>query len=99
LGLAFLTIVVVLFLTKSSPGFGEIWLLLPAFILLSKGIGEIVAVLNAANSENQVSTPRSLPSTNRLSPQQEYEVLSPPSVTEGTTRNMDPIPEKRRESN
>jgi zinc ribbon protein len=99
LGLAFLTIVAVLFITRGSPGFGGIWLLIPAFILLGKGIAEIVTVLSVANSENQISIPRSAPGTNELSPQQKYESLTPPSVTEDTTRHMDPIPERRRESN
>ena len=99
LGLAFLTIVAVLFITRGSPGFGEIWLLIPAFILLGKGIAEIVTVLSAANSENRMSTSRSSPGTDQLSPHQEYESLTPPSVTEGTTRHMDPLPERRRESN
>lgn len=98
MGLAFLTIVAVLFLTKSAPGFGAIWLLIPAFILLGKGIAEIVTVLSAANAANEVSMPRSAPSTNQLSPHQEYESLAPPSVTESTTRHMDPIPERRRQS-
>ena len=99
LGLAFLTIVVVLFLTRGAADFGEIWLLIPAFILLGKGIAEIVTILSAANSANQISMTQSAPRTNELSPRQEYESLTPPSVTEGTTRHMDPIPERRRESN
>lgn len=99
LGLAFLTIVAAALVTRGSPGFGLIWLLIPAFLFLGKGIAEIVTVLSAANAANQISMPRSAPSTNELSPRQEYETLTPPSVTEGTTRHMDPVPERRRESN
>ena len=99
LGLAFLTIVAALFLTRGSSGFGAIWLLIPAFMFLGKGIAEIITVLSAANAEGEISRPQSAPSTNQLSPHQEYESLAPPSVTEGTTRHMDPIPERRRESN
>lgn len=99
IGLAFLVVVVALFITRGSAGFGQIWLLIPAFILLGKGIGEIVTVLSAANAKDPVSIPRSAPSTNQLSPHEEYESLPPPSITEGTTRHMDPIPERRRESN
>lgn len=53
----------------------------------------IVNVLSAANAENRISMPRSATNTNQLTPQEKYESLAPPSVTEGTTRNMDPIPE------
>lgn len=38
--------------------------------------------------------PRPVPSTNQLSPHPEYESLAPPSVTEGTTRHMDPCSEE-----
>ena len=99
LGLAFLTIAAVLFITRGSAGLGGIGLLFPAFILLGKGIAEIVTVLSAANSAEQISTPQSAPSTNQLSPHQAFEQMTPPSVTEGTTRHMDPLPERRRESN
>ena len=98
LGLAFLTIVAALFLTRGSSGFGAIWLLIPAFLFLGKGIAEIVSVLSAANGANQIPMPQSAPSTNQLSSHQEYEQMSPPSVTEGTTRHMDPLAERRRES-
>ncbi len=98
LGLGFLTIVTVILLTHASPGFGAIWLLIPAFVLLGKGIGEIITVLSAANTQNQLTGSRSAPNTNQLSTHQDYESISPPSVTEGTTRHMDPIPERRRES-
>ena len=99
LGLAFLTIVAAALVTRGSPGIGLIWLLIPAFIFLGKGIAEIVTVLNAANSGDQISVPRSAPRTSQLSAHQEFESMTPPSVTEGTTRHMDPVPERRRESN
>jgi zinc-ribbon domain len=98
-GLAFLAIVTALFLTRGPSGFGAIWLLIPAFIFLGKGIAEIVTVLRAADSADRISTPQSAPGTNQLSPPQQYEQMTPPSVTEGTTRHMDPLPERRRESN
>ncbi|MEK6322078.1 MAG: zinc ribbon domain-containing protein [Acidobacteriota bacterium] len=50
MGLAFLMVVAALFLTRSPGGFGEIWLLIPAFLLSGKGIAEIVTVLSAANA-------------------------------------------------
>lgn len=98
-GLALILAAVAWFFGTGSTPFGWILFLIPAFILLRKGIAEIVTVLSAAKSENQISIPRSAPSTNQLSPHQEYESLTPPSVTEATTRHMDPIPERRRESN
>jgi hypothetical protein len=99
LGLAFLTIVAAALLTRGSPGVGLIWLLIPAFIFLGKGIAEIVTVLSEGNAANPVSAPRSAPRTSQLSAHQEFESMTPPSVTEGTTQHMDPVPERRRERN
>ena len=98
MGLAFLTIVAAALLTR-GPGFGMIWLLIPAFIFLGKGIAEIVTVLSAANAANQISMPQSGARTNELAPEPEYESLTPPIATEGTTRNMGPIGERPRENN
>ena len=99
MGLAFLGIVVALFLTGVYPGFGEIWLLIPAFLLLGKGIGEIVTVMNIEHTAKQLAIPPAAPRTNELPPHPTYDPIAPPSVTEGTTRHMDPVSERRREIN
>jgi len=100
-GLAFLIIVVGLVLTARGPGLGGIWLLIPEFILLGKGIGEIVTVLNNRDDREARTAPQTAPRTNPLSAQSGFDELTspPPSVTEGTTRNMDPIAARRRETN
>ncbi len=88
-GLAFLMIVVLFLAGRSSPGMGEIWLLVPAFLLLGKGIAEIVTVLTAESRRTPLSASPPAHPTNALPPQPDYDHTSPPSVTEGTTRHLE----------
>jgi hypothetical protein len=85
-GFALLVIIAVLFL-RGSPGFGEIWLLLPAFLLLGKGIGEIVSLTTKEREAKRAFTP--VQTTVKLPPAPLYDPAAPPSVTEGTTRRLD----------
>jgi len=67
------------------------WMLIPAFALLGKGVAEIVSVkygsnLTAGNPQAAMPSP---PRTSELSPRNEA-VFTPPSVTEQTTRQLDP---------
>jgi hypothetical protein len=87
-GFAFLAIVAALFFTHGSPGFGEIWLLIPAFLLLGKGIGEIITAIDAKEASQNAMPPATLP-TNELSPSTIYDTVTPPSVTENTTRRLE----------
>jgi len=98
IGVAFLLIVMVLFITRGSPGMGEIWLLIPAFLLLGKGIGEVVTVIGQGRAAKQLAEPRVALDTNQLSPQSSPDPLAPPSVTESTTRHLDTAPERRKET-
>ena len=98
MGLAFLTVVAALFFTGSYPGFGEIWLLIPAFLFLGKGIAEIVTVLSREQTARPLAVVPSAPHTNELPPHPIYDSLAPPSVTEGTTRHLDTAPEKQPET-
>lgn len=98
IGFAFLMIVVGVFLTRSSPGMGGLWLLIPAFLLLGKGIGEIVTVITAESARSRLSMPPSANPTNALPPQTLYEPFAPPSVTEGTTRNLEDSSQRKRET-
>jgi len=96
LGLGFLIAAIALFFTIGAPVVHQLGLLIPAFILLGKGIGEIVSA-SRAESRKVISPTRAAEPTGELSPRPLFDPLSPPSVTEGTTRHMDPVPERRRE--
>ncbi len=98
IGIAFLTAVAVLFFTKHSVGFGAIWLLIPAFMLLGKGIAEVVTVISEGRGAKQLAAPPAGINTNQLSPQPTLDPLAPPSVIEGTTRHLDTSPERQRET-
>lgn len=94
MGLAFLTIVAVSFLTRGSHGFGAIWLLIPAFALLGRGIARIVAAINAQRVTNQMPMSPPVQPTSELPPRPLYDPLAPPSITEGTTRHLDTVPQR-----
>lgn len=97
MGLAFLMVAAALFFTGSYPGFGGIWLLIPAFLFLGKGIAEIVTVLSREHAVKPLAVVPSAPRTNELPPHPIYDPLAPPSVTESTTRHLDTAPEKQRD--
>jgi hypothetical protein len=84
-GFAFLVMVAVLFLR--GAGFGEIWLLIPAFLLLGKGVGEIVNVISKERDAKRALMP--VQTTGELPPVLLYDPGSPPIITEGTTRHLD----------
>jgi zinc-ribbon domain len=85
-GFAFLVIVAVLFL-RGAPGFGEIWLLIPAFLLLGKGIGEMVKVISKERDARHALMP--VQTTVKLPPDPIYDPAAPSSITERTTRHLD----------
>lgn len=66
------------------------WLLIPAFSMLGKGVAEIVGA--RYNTGPAQSTQTALPPVNQAAefPPQRDPALSPPSVTEQTTRQLDP---------
>jgi hypothetical protein len=98
LGLAFLVIVAALFITGTSPGFAEIWLLIPAFLLLGRGIGEIITATATERAARQIAMPPATLSTNELSAPAIYDTVAPPSVTENTTRHLETDPQQSRET-
>ncbi|MFP5262878.1 MAG: zinc-ribbon domain-containing protein [Blastocatellia bacterium] len=68
------------------------WLLIPAFISLGKGVAEIVSARTAMGlppAANRAAAPPARV-TGELQPRPTYDPLPPPSVTEGTTRHLDP---------
>jgi len=89
MGLGFLVMLATFALTRSSIGFGMIWLLIPAFLFLGKGIGEIITAISAARAARQVAMPPATHRTNELSPHPIYDTVAPPSVTENTTRHLE----------
>lgn len=97
-GFAFLVIVAALFFARSPIGFGGIWLLIPAFVLLGKGIGEIITAIGTERAARQIAMPPVTLRTNELSPQPIYDPAAPPSVTENTTRLLETDPPQSRET-
>jgi hypothetical protein len=109
MGVGFLIAALAIFF---SPG-GQGWwwaMLFPGFTLLGKGIADIVTVRTAMNlpqgqtqaGQMQAGPPQAaMPparNTGEIAPQQAYNPLPPPSVTEGTTRHLDPAKDRYDES-
>lgn len=67
------------------------WMLIPAFIFLGKGVAEIVSFKYGPNLTQGTSRPAMPPAarTGELPPRNEV-LFPPPSVTEQTTRQLDP---------
>ncbi len=86
-GLAFLIVAIALWISKEWWG---VWMLIPAFSLLGKGVAEVVA--SRYGQPSLPTTPhRSMPVEPRApeSPRRTTgELTPPPSVTEHTTRQL-----------
>jgi hypothetical protein len=70
------------------------WMLIPAFALLGKGVAEIVTA-KTSTSPPPITNHTAIPAppariTDELTPRSSYDAVPPPSVTEGTTRHLDP---------
>lgn len=98
IGLAFLTIVAAIFFSRGGAGVGGIWLLIPAFLLLGKGIGEIITAVGAERAAHNALPPTPA-RTNELSAQPIHDPATPPSVTENTTRHLETDRQRPRETN
>jgi hypothetical protein len=96
MGIGFIVLAAALALFGSEMGGKSwwFWMLIPAFIFLGKGIGQIVQAKQQAKSLPQsaaqfspaISSPHPL---NALPPRNTAELVrTPPSVTEGTTRHL-----------
>lgn len=80
------------------------WMLIPAFSLLGKGLAEIVRAKHETQSapppvqfsSAQMPTVQAVPQTNELPPRPDTEINAPPSISEGTTRNLEPRRERER---
>lgn len=83
LGIAFLIISIAL--SRSGMGRGWwFWMLLPAFLLMGKGIAQYIRI-----REREKRTLESSPPPPSLPPKNTEQLMPPvPSVTEGTTRHL-----------
>lgn len=96
-GMGFIVVAVAVYYT--SPGGHSWWwaMLFPAFSLMGGGIASIVGALTTNQIQSgppQTAMPP-VPSTGELPAQpQVYNHLPPPSVTEGTTRHLDPAKDR-----
>ena len=103
MGVGFLAVALAIFF---SPG-GKGWwwaMLFPAFSLIGKGIADIVTANTMMSLPRSTTTQTAMPparNTGELPPpqqsQQSYNPLPPPSVTEGTTRHLDPAKDRYNE--
>ena len=90
IGLGFLLVSLALGLSNVGRGWW-FWMLIPAFASLGKGVAEIVGAKYGANltpGVNQTGMPPAA-HTGQLPPQSDV-FFAPPSVTEQTTRQLDP---------
>lgn len=99
MGVGFLVAALAIFF---SPG-GQGWwwaMLFPAFSLIGKGVADIVTVrttMGLPHNPPQTAIPPAR-NTGELPPQKSYNPLPPPSVTEGTTRHLDPVRDRYEEN-
>lgn len=95
MGVGFLIVAIALLFTG---GRGWWWaMLFPAFALLGKGVAEIVTTMMARNSlQHLPAEPQRARNTGEIGPTPDF-VNLPPSVTEGTTRQLDPDRDKYRD--
>lgn len=94
IGMAFLILAAGITLSGQARRGSALWLLIPAFIILGKGIGELVTLLNAERSARRLVPPQPSQNTSPLPPRPLFDRLAPPSVTEGTTRHLDAASQK-----
>ncbi len=90
-GVSFLLVSFACFLFVPSGRMWWFWMLIPAFTLLGKGVADILSAKygpNLTHGPSQTAMPP-VARTGELPPQNDS-FLPPPSVTEQTTRQLDP---------
>lgn len=101
IGLAFLIVAPSVLIFAPGGKMWWFWMFIPAFALLGAGVAEIIRLRQARHSTpDAVSTSdRAMPTTaftaapqaNKLPPRRNTsEIFAPPSITESTTRHLDP---------
>ena len=78
------------------------WMLIPAFTMLGKGVAEYIKWKNqpVQLQGNQIRQPTVIAPPNPappLPPRPTSEMYTPPSATEGTTRHLDPAPQRAKD--
>jgi hypothetical protein len=91
MGLGFVIVALALSFTPSGDDWW-FWMLIPAFIFLGSGIGEIVRAKQAHEMTSSVAPPTAMPSAPRAAemPAPNTSQLAPPSVVEDPTKRFDP---------
>ena len=94
MGLGFLFVALSVCFFFPGGKFWWFWMLIPAFGMLGKGVAEIVSAKTALTQlPGHQPTTASMPprrQTGELPPEPPGYTLPPPSVTENTTRHLDP---------
>jgi hypothetical protein len=95
-GIAFLIISIMVALFMPGGRFWWFWMLIPTGACVGEGIGQLLRLKRektlAGKSEPQLTATREA-NSNHLPPRNTSEILMPPpSVTEGTTRHLNPEP-------
>ncbi len=89
MGVGFLLVAIALGFFSGGRGWW-FYMLIPAFILLGKGVADIVtARIEAGSGAAQAAMPPA-PRAVEMPPHNTGPIVPPPSVTEGTTRHLDP---------
>ncbi|MEK6322077.1 MAG: zinc ribbon domain-containing protein [Acidobacteriota bacterium] len=91
MGLGFLFVSAAVLLFAPAGRIWWFWMLIPAFAMLGKGVAEIISFKYGPNLTQGTSRPAMPPAarTGELPPRNEV-LFPPPSVTEQTTRQLDP---------
>lgn len=97
MGVGFLLVSAGVFFFGPAGRIWWFWMLIPAFTLLGKGIAEMVAATHMQNLAPGTvkSTMPPAASTGELPPRNDV-LFPPPSVTEQTTRQLDPTTDQYR---
>jgi hypothetical protein len=88
-GLGFIVIAVILMLNKEDWG---MWLLIPGFIALGKGVAEMFAGRQAPRAASSRPAIPGARGRSELPSAQDQDRVRPVSVTEGTTRRLEEHP-------
>ncbi|HYP25384.1 MAG TPA: zinc ribbon domain-containing protein [Blastocatellia bacterium] len=114
-GIGFLLVSFAVFFFAPAGKIWWFWMLLPAFSMMGKGVAEIISYHNQGKSkatlpfsQQPVQYPQNLypqdqysqpPRAEELPPRNTGPIFPPPSVTENTTRHLDPARERAKENN
>jgi hypothetical protein len=94
MGIAFVLVAFSVFLFAPAGRIWWFWMLIPAFGMLGKGVAEIVSARTAWQQlHGKPTTTAAMPprrQTGELPPESPGYTLPPASVTENTTRHLDP---------